>query len=107
MHIAEVPIWVKYSCIDFLDPKPGILEFVEKVMVVAQIFLVHMKLSPKQFSRSFFVLVMTIFKLFTISFPNPPNQYGTVKNLQKNFITFFKIESHFGHLHQWASCKAH
>ena len=26
MHIAEVPIWAKYSCIDFLDPKSGILE---------------------------------------------------------------------------------
>ena len=25
-HIAEVPIWAKYSCIDFLDPKSGILE---------------------------------------------------------------------------------
>ena len=34
----------------------------EKVMVVAQILLVHMKLSPKQFKKCFFILVMTILK---------------------------------------------
>ena len=48
-----------------------------------------MKLSPKQFKKFSFVLVMTKLKFFTISFPNPPNQFGTVKNLPKYFYPIF------------------
>ena len=75
-------------------------------LVFSQIWLAHMKLSPKWLKKLLFFGYDHIEKFFTIRVPNPPNQYGT-KHFNFFFISNFKIDPSHDQVQLWASFKAH
>ena len=72
----------------------------------SQIWLAHVKLSPKWLIKIILLGHDHIEKIFTIRVPNPPNQYGT-KHFNFFFISNFKIDPSHDQVQLWASFKAH
>ena len=75
-------------------------------LVFSQIWLAHVKLSPKWLIKIILLGHDHIEKFFTIRVPNPPNQYGT-KHFNFFFISNFKIDPSHDQVQLWASFKAH